>query len=488
MVDVAALSKAKRRLLARYYRERGEAAAAPGSAITPRPRDAPAPVSLSQEQLLRREGRTHSCPALYNECVALRMRGPLDIAALERSLAEIVRRHEIWRTGYDTGGGQAIQVVHPAPDAIALPVADLRDLPEPAREAEIERAVGEAVRQPFDLKAGPLVRARMFRTAEYEHRLYLSAHLSIIDGVSVYQIFPSELAGLYRAHASGRPSPLPPLPVQFGDYAYWQRHWLQGAELAKQLAYWRNQLAGELPVLDWPADHARPAQETFRGVIRSWEVPARLVEALRALSRQAGVTLFMVLLAAFVSLLHRYTQQEDIIVGTLAPAGRKRSEVQRLLGYFLNPVALRFDLTGDPMFHKLLRQTHQVTLEALSNDDVPLELLAQELKPAPDPSRNPFFTVAISLQPPQPPLDLEWSVTSMDVGSGGAPWDLYLALIQRPTEPVIRVQYNPDVFTDAMITEMLEDYQALLGSVKAAPDERLSRIEWRSGSGARSRP
>jgi hypothetical protein len=322
------------------------------------------------------------------------------------------------------------------------------------------------------------LRAKLFRTADEEHSLFLSAHLSIVDGLSVYQVFPSELAALYRAFSSGQPSPLSDLTVQFGDYARWQRQWLQGEETARQVAYWRRQLAGEIPLLQWPVDRSRPAKKTFRGVIRSFSMPSDLVDAVEARSRHEGVSLFMGLLAGFVSLLHLYARQEDIIVGTPSPAGRKRSEAQKLLGYFLNPVALRFDLTGKPTFHALLRQAQRLTLEALSNDDVPLEVLAHELGADLDPNRHPFFNVAISLQPQMPELGLKWSVSSMDVGSGGAPWELYIALIRRPQETLARVQYNPDVFDVATITRMMADYQTLLRAVTDNPVVRVSQIDF----------
>jgi surfactin family lipopeptide synthetase A len=478
--DVAPLSEAKRKLLEKYLRE-GGAAATRESVITRRPSAEPAPLSLSQEQLWLRERGTHGIAPLYNECVVLRMSGPLDVPVLERGFVEIIRRHEIWRTSYVTSNGQPVQFVHPASDEFRLQLLDLRSLPTSARrEAEAQRVIGDMVRQPFDLKEGPLLRARLVRMDDSEHRLFLCAHLSIVDGVSVYQVFPSELATLYSAYAFGRPSPLPPLTVQFGDYAYWQRQWLQGREMAKQVAYWRKQLAGQLPALNWPTGRTRPARETFRGTIRSFTFPRYLGEAVKALGKQEGVTLFMTLLAAFVALLHRYTEQEDIVVGTPSPAGRKRSEVQKLLGYFLNPVALRFDLAGNPSFRELLRRTQRATLEAISNDDVPMETLAQELKLKPDAGRNPFFTVAISLQPPMPQLDLEWSVTSMDIESGGAPWDLYVAFIERTEGIMGRVQYNTDLFDPETITRMLEHLQRLLKNVSANPTQPLSEVKFLS--------
>jgi len=415
-------------------------------------------------------------PALYNECIRFRMNGPLDVSILEKSLREIVRRHEMWRSSYAMHGGRLMQVIHAAPEKVELPVADLKGRPKAEADEEIHRVAGEALRQPFDLMEGPLWRARMFRTADSDHSLFLSAHLSIVDGVSVYQVFPFELAALYCAFSSGHANSLPGLTIQVGDYAHWQREWLQSGEAARQIAYWRKQLAEPIPVLNWPVDRARPANETFCGVIQTFALRHELVNALGALCRQEGVTLFTGLLAVLVSLLHFYTQQKDIIVGTPSPSGRKRSEVQKLLGYFLNPVALRFDLTGDLTFRTLLRQAQQLTLEALSNDDVPLEVLAQELGGDVERGRNPFFSVAMSLQPPMPELELDWSVTSMDIGSGGSPWDLYLAFINRPTETLARVQYNPDLFDAMTITSLLADYQTLLHAVTGNPSSRISDI------------
>jgi surfactin family lipopeptide synthetase A len=469
-------SEAKRRLLEKYLEGSIVEAGARARLLAPRPSGRPAPLSFSQEQLFLREKSRPNLPPLYNECITLRIIGPLDVPVLERSLAEIIRRHEIWRTSYDTRNGQTVQVVHPIGTEPRLPLVDLRGLPGSRREVETRRVIGEEVRRPFDLEAGPLLRARLVRMDEFENYLFLIAHLSILDGVSAYQIFPHELAALYRAYSSGQPSPLRELDVQFGDYADWQRRWLRGEEQLKQVAYWRKQLAGDLPVLKWPTDRPRPSEETFRGAVCPFALPKALVEGVKQLCRQEGVTLFMTLLAALATLLQSYTQQDDITIGTLSPAGRKRSEVERLLGYFLNPVALRFDLTGNPTFRELLRQTRRLTLEAISNDDVPFELLAQELRGKPDPSRNPFFTVAISLQPPSSPVGFDWSVTSMDVESGGAPWDLYLAFIDAPRGMMGRAQYNPDLFERETILGTFRDFQQVLERVSAAPLVRLSEV------------
>jgi hypothetical protein len=475
MSQVTTLSEAKRKLLEKYLRDGAQQPAHPTATKTRKPGDQPAPLSLSQEQLVLRERRLQGNPAPYNECITLKMRGPVNVSVLEQSLNEIVRRHEIWRTTYDLSNSQLVQMVHSPDDArITIIEHDLRGMARHEQLAEIKREVGGMVRRPFDLTRGPLLRARLVHVADTEHRLYICAHLSIVDGVSVYQVFPSELCALYLAYLQGQPSPLADLDLQFVDYAYWQRQaWQEqgpGVEQANQIAFWAKRLAGPIPVLNWPTGRARPARETFRGAIRAFTFPGDLIQKVKALSRNDGVTLFMALLAAFVVLLHRYTGQDDIIVGTPSPAGRKRPEVQKLLGYFLNPVALRFDLTAEPTFRQLLRQAQRLTLEALANDDVPLEILCGELRVNPDSSRNPFFTVAISQQPPMPKIDLPWSVTSMDIESGGAPWDLYIAFIDQPAETMARVQYNPDIFPSETIEHVLCDYRELLAAVTDHPD------------------
>jgi hypothetical protein len=478
------LSAAKRKLLEHYLSQGGTKTADQAAGIRPRPSGELVPLSLSQEQLWFRERTTPGIPLLYNECVTVRMPGLIDVPALERSLAEIIRRHEIWRTSYDTRNGQPIQIIQPAPEQVRLPLLDLRNLPGDRRKAEAQRVIGEVVRQPFDLKQGPLLRFRLIRVGDFEYRLFLCAHLSVVDGVSVYQVFPSELAVLYKAFSSGQSSPLPPLAVQFGDYAYWQRQWLQGEEQAMQLAYWQRQLAGSLPVLNWPAGPARHWASRFRGAIRRSTFPKVISDKTKVLSQREGVTPFTTLAAGLATLLHCYTGQDDIIVGTPSPAGRKRLEVAKLLGHFLNPVALRFDLSGDPSFRALLRHTQQLTLEALTNDDPPLEWLAGETRPAIDPVRNSFFSVALSLQPPMPSLDVGWNVTSMDVDSGGAPWELYIAFINQPGGMAVRVQYNPDLFEADTITRMLDDYQRVLAFICANPSKRLSQVELGSSRNA----
>ena len=476
MSKEAHLSEAKQRLLDIQRRGGLIATASTTSELKRRAGEIPAPLSLAQEQVWRLDQTAGKLAPLHNESITIHRRGSCDPAALERSLAEIIRRHEIWRTTYDAVEGQPVQIVHPAPATFELPVADLRTLPESDREKKALDLATEDARKPFDLKHGSLFRSRLVTLDDAEHRLYLTAHQSIVDGITVFDIFPSELTTLYESFAAGKPSPLPQLETQYADFACWQRRSVTGEAMENQLAYWQKQLAGGLPILQWPNEGVRPAQQTYRGALRPFQLTEELTESLRDLGRREGATLFMILLAGLVALLHSYTRQEDIMVGTLAPSGRKQIEFQRLLGYFLNPVALRAKLSGNPAFSSLLCQMREVTLSAISNDDVPLELIAERLQVRPDPSRNVFFTVALSVAPDVPQLPPGWSMTYMDVESGGARWDLYLEISDRAGGMIGRVQYNPDVFTTVTITQTLEDLRLLLEKVAADPAQRISAL------------
>jgi Condensation domain len=466
------LSEAKRRLL--EMQTRGSLTPAV-SATSERPspikqsaRENPAPLSLAQERVWRLEQTAGRLAPLHNESISIHRRGPCDPAILERSLKEIIRRHEIWRTTFPLESGQPVQLVHPVPEYFRLPVSDLRNLPKNAREKEsLDLATGDA-RLPFNLSHGPLLRARLVTFDDTEHRLYLTAHQAIVDGITVFDLFPSELTTLYESFAAGKPSPLPELEFQYADFARWQHRTIVGDTLESQLAYWQKQLVGELPVLRWPNRGARPAEQSYRGAMYPFKFPYELAQSLKNLGRPEGATLFMVLLAGLVSLLHRCTGQEDIIVGTLAPSGRKQSEFQRSMGYFLNPVALRANLFGNPSFGSLLRQMREVTLGAISSDDVPIEQVAERLRIKPDPSRHPFFTIALSVAPEVPQLPPGWSMTYMDVESGAARWDLYLEMSDRSEGLLGRAQYNPDVFTPAEIVQTVEDFRALLEKTAAS--------------------
>ena len=469
------LSEIKRNLLEKYLR--GERREAPGAtAITRQVRESSLPLSLAQQQVWLRSQSTAGMPPLYNESITIYIARPLDVAVLQRSFNEMIRRHEAWRTTFDTVGPDPVQIIHPAPAEIPIRMVDLSGLPKADAEAAALRLATEEAREPFDLKCGPLVRATLVTLEDQDHRLFLTMHQLTVDGISVYDIFPSELAMLYEAFSTGRPSPLLDLPVQFADFAIWQRHWLQGETLANQVSYWRKQLAGDLPVLEWPADRPRPPAQTYRGSIEPFTFSRELTEALRDLSQREGISLFATLLAGFSTLLHCYTGQNDIVIGTLAPAGRKRSEFQRLLGYFLNPVPLRTNLAGNPTLRELLRQSQAVTLGALSNDDVPLEQLATELRLRLDRSRHPFFQVVISLAPNVADLPPGWDMTPMDVESGGARWDLYLEMNDRPNGLLGRAQYNPDLFDRATMVRTTDHLQSVLHSFVNDSQRRVSEL------------
>jgi hypothetical protein len=469
------LSETKRKLLEGYQRGGFAYALENPVKITPRPKGETAPLSLAQEQLWRREEALAGGSLPHNECITLKANKYLDPAFLERSFAEIVRRHEIWRTSYGIVNGQRIQVVHEASNRFPLRIIDLRAASEAEREAELLRLYTEGVRQRFDLRRGPLLRVILVTLTNTDQRILVFAHLSIVDGVSVYQILPAELASLCDAFSAGRTSPLGELPIQYADYAYWQRQWLKSHELVEQLTYWREQLAGELPVLQWPSGRPRPAVQRHRGAVRSFALRGTLRGALKGFSQHEGVTLFTTLAASLSALLYCYTRQANIILGTPSLGARKRPEVQTLLGHFLNPVPLRINLEGDPSFHELLLRTQKAVGGALSHDDVPIEILAQELRLNPS-SRSAFFTVAISLQPETPETGAGWQVTSMDADSGGTIWDLYLAFIETKDGVIGRVQYNTDLFGDANITRTLEGLQVVMESVAGDPKQFISTL------------
>jgi surfactin family lipopeptide synthetase A len=458
----------KRRLLESYLRGDVELRSSASATIRPRPAQQPAPLSLAQEQLwIREQAAGWAVP--FNESVTIKTQAWLDAAILEKSLSEIIRRHEIWRTTYDTVAGQAVQIVHPTPFAFTWEVIDLRNLEQPERAAKLTKITTEAAQQRFDLRDGPLLRAMLVRVSDTDQRLFLFAHLSIIDGVSVYQILPFELTTLYEAFSAGQDSPLPELPIQYSDYAYWQREWLKSEGATRQLDYWREKLVQGFPPLDWPPDRNPASTQTYHGVTQSFVLDRSVAEALNLLSRTYGVTLFTVLVTCFSALLHCYTRQAEIVIGTPSSAGRKRSEVRHLLGYFLNPVPLRIDVRGTPSFEELLPRVQQAIAEGVSYDDLPMELLARELISDANTTDNPWFSVAISLQPQMPRIDMAWRVTSMDVENGGSVWNLYVAFLETEDGLGGRIQYKSDIFDPLRISLMLEDFQELVRAVAACP-------------------
>src|ERR1700674_358354 len=475
MANDTQLSDAKRDLLQRYLQQGNVPASGSSSVIPGRKHKGPAPLSLAQEQIWRNAQRS-GVPPFYNESITIYRKGPLDVALFERCLVEILRRHETWRTTFEVVDGQPVQVVHSCPSCLPLKLIDLRDLPESEREAEATRLGSKEVLRPFDLTKGPLFRPTLVRMNDDECRCQFAVHQIIIDGVTAYHVLLPELVALYDAFSQGKPSPLPELPIQSSDFAYWQREWMQGEVLASELAYWRKHLEGSPSELGWPNDRPRPPQQTFRATIRPFTLPRDLSDQVRGFSQSEGVTSFVTLLTGFYTLLHLYTGKQDIVLGTVSPAGRKRSEVQRLMGYFLNPVPLRLDLSGNPSVRELLFRVQRASVGGLSHDDVPFEHLVEALKPKVDPTRNPFFQMAASLEPSMPDVDPSWNLTPMDIQSGGGRWDIYLVWDDRPGGFIGRVQYNPDILEAAEITKMLEHQEKLLPQIASNPQKRLSDL------------
>jgi condensation domain-containing protein len=460
MQRLSQLSDAKRILFDRYSQGRVSS----GPKIGRRPQGIRTPLSLVQEQLYSRELEFAGNPPLYNECVTVRMLGPLDPDVLERSFNEIIRRHEVWRTSFETKAGQPVQIVHPH-RPMQFSRMDLRGLSEAERETEAVRLVGEDVRRPFQLNKDLLLRPTLVRMGDEEHRLFLAVHQIVVDGRSAYQIYPYELAAHYKAFLAGQPSPLPELKIQCADFAWWQRECLNGEE-ARQINYWREQLCN-LPVRGWPTAKPNASTRSCYGRIHPFAFSPQLSTHVRDLGKRRNNTLFLVLLTGIATVIRRYERSGDVVLGTLSPSGRKQSEVMDLLGYLLNPVTLRLNCGAHTTFDELLHHARGVVSDAISNDDVPIEHLARalEAKDGSGPGPNPFFNIAVSLQPPTPDFGLPWSVTSMDVDSGGSPWPLYLAFIDRPEGIIGRAQFNPDLFEIGTIKHVLQDLQLFFEAI-----------------------
>ncbi|MCI0546230.1 MAG: amino acid adenylation domain-containing protein [Candidatus Rokubacteria bacterium] len=450
--------------------ERQQAARLAALPLGPVPRDGDLPLSSAQERLWFLAALNPES-AVYNLPAAFRLTGPLDENALSQSLTEIVRRHEVLRTSFPSRDGQPSQSIAPSRD-VPVHVVNLQGMPDAAEEAR--RLADAEVRRPFDLVEGPLLRFTLIRLGEAEVILLLVLHHIISDGWSFNVLF-RELGTLYGAFAAGRPSPLPELPIQYADFAEWQRRALEGETLEAQLAYWRRHLAGRLPVLDLPSDRPRPAVETYRGATHVVTVPASLSRALKALGLREGVTLFMTLLAAWKTLLHRYTDLDDVLVGSPA-ANRSRSEIEGSIGLFVNTLVLRTDLSGNPPFREVLERVRETALRAYANPDVPFDRLVEALHPERDLSRNPLFQVMFILQNASMTHLLELPGLTLEplaVETGTSKFDLTLSLTE--TEPALQgtLEFNTALFDSATMGRLWSHFLTLLEGIAADPGERL---------------
>ncbi|HEX7242481.1 MAG TPA: amino acid adenylation domain-containing protein, partial [Longimicrobiaceae bacterium] len=443
--------------------------------VLPTERTGALPLSFAQQRLWLVD-RLEPGSAAYNIPVAWRLCGVPDVGALRVSVGGLARRHETLRTTFAEHDGVPVQVVHP-PAPVELPVVELGGLPAAAREPEALRLAGEEALRPFDLSRGPLMRGTLLRLGAEDHVLLFTLHHIVSDGWSM-DVLVRDVGALYAAHARGEEPALPVLPVQYADYALWQRAWLQGEELDRQLAWWRERLAGAPALLELPTDRPRPAVQGHRGAVRSLRIDAATAGELRALCRHEGVTVFMTLLAGFAVLLGRYSGEADVVVG--APvATRGRRETEGLIGFFLNTLALRTDLSGDPSFRELLGRVREATLGAYDHQDLPFERILEEIQPARTLSHSPLFQVMLNLQnlDDQAPLDLA-GVRAEPFG-GGVPvakYDLTLYAGERDGEIRLDLVYNADLFEDARMEDALGHLRTLLAAVAAHPELRVSRI------------
>jgi len=348
-----------------------------------------APLSFAQERLWVLD-QINSGNTVHNIPLAIHFKGVLNVKALEQSLREIVQRHQALRMTVTTINGQPLQVISLFSDWKLL-IVDLTELSETERYQQSQRLMTEALQQPFDLATGPLLRVTLQRLGEIEHILLLTIHEIVGDHWSLGIVW-RELATLYETFTHGLPSPLVELPLQYSDYTIWQREWWQSEVRESALSYWKQQLGGELPILELPTDHRRPPVQTYRGARQYLNLSQDLTNALKSLSEESGVTLFITLLAGFKTLLYRYTSLEDMIVGSIVPH-RNQAEFEGLIGLFANTLVMRTDLSGNPSFRELLGRVQEVVLAAYSHQDLPFEKLVEKLQTEQDLSRSPLFQV-----------------------------------------------------------------------------------------------
>jgi amino acid adenylation domain-containing protein len=445
--------------------------------ILPVPRGGSLPLSFAQERLWfldRLEARTLA----YNEAAAFRMEGPLDVATFRWSLDELLRRHESLRTAFPEVDGQPVQIFR-SPAPFEIPLVDLSAIPQtspPVRhDAEVRRLALAHAARPFSLAQGPLVRGLLMRLSTTDHAVLFSFHHIIFDGWSA-GIFARELSALYSARIANAPSPLPPLPIQYADFAAWQRQWLQGEVLERQIAWWRERLTG-IPVLELPTDRPRPILPEAPSGQRYPVLPPALTEALRTLSRSRGATLFMTVLAGFQALLHRHTGQTDIAVGTPI-ANRNHGDVEKLIGFFVNMLVLRTDLSGAPSFGDLLDRVRQTALGAYDHQSVPFAKLVEELRPERDLRHTPLFQVSFQLlNLPASPLELPGlTLHPLSFSARSAKFDLDLSLNDVADRLTGVLDYNADLFDATTMERFLAHLQQLLAGAVDNPTLPLSDL------------
>ncbi|MFQ5796950.1 MAG: condensation domain-containing protein, partial [Candidatus Bipolaricaulia bacterium] len=441
--------------------------------ITAISRERELPLSFSQGRMWFLHQLAPESTA-YNMAAPLRVTGMLNKAALEHSLKELIRRHESLRTTFPNVGGRPVQVIAPE-QPVTIKEVDLRMVPEDQRLEEVRRLTTEEARRPFDLELGPLMRLLLVQLGEEDRVLLLTMHHIISDHWS-FGVIGRELALAYNAFCNVLPVPTRPLPIQYADFAAWQSQWLRGEVLESQLSYWKKQLAG-LQVLEMPTDHPRPSVQTFHGAHLTLDLPRSLTEGLKKLSLQEGVTLYMTLLAAFKTLLHRYSGQQDIAIGSPI-ANRNRFAIEGIIGTFVNVLVLRTDLSGNPTFRDLLARVREVALGAYAHQEMPFEKLVEELQPERDMSRSPIVQVLFNLfNAPMREVNLfglSWNPFEIDIGA--SQFDISLSIDTEIMQKIM-LAYNTDLYDATTIERMLRHYLRLLEVIVASPETQISRLE-----------
>jgi amino acid adenylation domain-containing protein len=432
------------------------------------------PLSFSQQRLWFIDQLYHES-SFYNIPIAFHIQGDLNIAALQQSLNEILKRHEVWRTNFTIINGEPVQEIAPHL-TWDLPIINFEHLSGKDWESEVKQFAAESVKKPFNLAKGLLVRANLLRLSPEEHVLLVTMHHIITDGWSC-GVFLQELSTLYAAFSTNQPSPLPELPIQYADFTVWQRSHIRGEFLATQLNYWRQQLQGELPVLQLPTDCPRPNVSSFTGAKQYFTFSTTLTNTLKQLSRQADTTLFMSLLAAFNILLYRYTDQEDILIGSPI-ANRNRAELEGMLGLFVNTLVLRNNLSGNPSFNEFLHRVREVTLDAYAHQDLPFEIVVEELQPERDLSRNPLYEVMFVLQ--NTPTSVQevsgLTLRTLEFDSGTAQLDIFLSMSESEEGLLGCLEYNTDIFGSGTIAQFIKNFQTLLENIVSNPEQHLSEL------------
>jgi len=484
-LELKEIAAARRLLVERRLRD---LAATPPDLVTPRTTDAPVPISVEQHGVWLHAAMEPSLP-IYNESFTVHRLGSFDLETLEAAFNEILRCHEIWRTSFCVQGDEINQVIQPQLK-VAIPLVDLSTIPKEKQDAEARRLATENAILPIDITMAPLFRVRVLRFSQSNHQLQLTVHHIVCDGASIHRIFLPEFSAIYEAYAAGYPSPLPDPVLQFGDYTLWRERQLKTSETTVQLDYWRNELSGELPILRLPMDRPRPARSSHRGAVEYIALPADLMSSLRVMARAHNVSMYITLLTGLKILFFRYSMQEDVIIGSLAD-GRRRPELEKVMGYFLDTLAIRTHPSASLTGSEYLNQVRDAVLRALDAAQVPFSQVVKAVKRHHDTSQETIFQTFFSYQQQTSQLAEGWDVTKTKIDSGATKFDIYVEVDERPHEAIAQFTYNKDLFDPATIQRMaahwlillkalVTDSECSLGSLLLlTPEERnLMLVAW----------